>query len=255
MLFSTLPMDLLQDLHAVETTDSGILVHTHCLYPSHLQVCVRISPLPDGHFRVSDDAGGLAEVLSMGLETKKPGSFIAGCATRYGLNYNRGEVAITVENAGKLAAAVMLVANASKDGVMQTAIAHPMRDTPSFDFAFSNFVHACYDGKFRPGLIAGASGTHRKFRYIHHRGQTLEVSPNDRIVLVEPVSPSQMGIAVKVQAHRDILERKLPNLWQCLVVDRETDEWHPSDLATLKQGGVQWMEFAQAEQELSRYVH
>lgn len=241
-------------LHATALDGECAFVHTHCIYPSQIQVRIRVQPLADGRYLISDDAAGLGEILSMGVETQRPGYYLAEQAGRHGVRYRRGEISVIVDSAEKLSVAVMLVANASKDGVLRTALAHEASDQPNFDFVFESFVRDRYTGKFRPETISGASGTARRFRYVHQRGNAQGLQFDRRIVLVEPVSPTNMAIAVKVQAHRDILHRKLPDLWQCLVVDKDTDEWTRRDIELLNQSGVQWMEFPQAERELARLV-
>lgn len=244
----------LSALHATAADGDGAFVHTHCIYPSQVQVRVRVQPLANGEFLVSDDAAGLGEILSMGVETQRPGYYLAEQAGRHGVRYHRGEISVVVNSIEKLSAAVILVANASKDGVLRTALAHEASNQPSFDFVFESFVRDRYTGKFRPETINGASGAARRFRYVHQRGNADGLNFDQKIVLVEPVSPTQMAIAVKVQAHRDIIHRNLPDLWQCLVVDKDTDSWTRRDIELLNQSGVRWMEFPQVEIELVRLV-
>jgi len=244
----------LDSLLAATPTETGALVFTHCVYPSRVQVRVRVEVLENGGFLISDEALGLGEVLSMGPETQKPGYYLAEQASRYGLKYSRGAVMVEVDSAAKVPGAIMLVANASKDGVLRTSLAFEPRDIASFDYQFDRFVRDRYKDKFRPGVISGASGMQRKFRYIHQRGNIKDVRLNEPIVLVEPLMPGQMSIAVKTQAHRDIARLKIPNLWQCLVVDRDVDDWTRSDIALLEQSDLQWMEFPKLERELPRLV-
>lgn len=244
----------LSGLHATVTDGNDVLVYTHCIYPSRAQIRVRVKPLPNSHYLISDDAAGLGEILSMGVETKKPGYFLAEQAGRYGVRYHRGEISVEAESLEALPAAVMLVSNASKDGVFRTSLAHEANIKPSFDFTFENYVREKYTGKFRPETITGGSGVSRKFRFVHQRGNVSGLRLNDPIILVEPVAPNPFAIAIKAQAHRDIMHCALPKLWQCLVVDRESDPWTREDIELLKQSGVLWLEFPQADIELSRRI-
>lgn len=244
----------LDSLFDVTSADRGVLAFTHCIYPSYIQVRIRVELLGSGLFLVTDDGQGLSEVLSMAPETQKPGYYIAEQARRYGLQYRRGAVVVEVDSLEKVSAAVMLVANASKDGVLRTSLMFEPRDGASFDYHFDRFVQEQYQGKFKAGVISGASGTQRKFRYIHQDGNLVDIRDKERIVLVEPVMPGQMSIAVKTQAHRDIVRRKLPDFWQCLVVDRETDKWTKSDIALLDQSELRWMDFAKLEAQLPQLM-
>ncbi|NUB12182.1 hypothetical protein GAY28_05295 [Azospirillum brasilense] len=244
----------LESLFAIKPTEEGVLVFTHCVYPSRIQVRVRVEGLGNGRFLVSDDALGLGEVLSMGPETQKPGYYIAEQAGRYGLLYRRGAVVVEVDSPAKVPGAIMLVANASKDGVLRTSLVYEARDVASFDYHFDRFVRERYRDKFRPGVISGASGVQRKFRYIHQRGNVSDIRLDEPILLVEPVMPGQMSIAVKTQAHREVTRRKLPGFWQCLGVDRDIDQWTKGDIALLEQSDLRWMDFNQLETQLPRLV-
>lgn len=241
------------DLNAAAVTDNGTLIHTHCVYPSGVQVRVRITRAASG-YRITDDAEGLAEILSIGVETKRPGYYLAMHAAKHGLRYDRGAVFVDIEDENRIAAAIMLVANASKDGVLHSSIAHQPNDKASFEFTFQSFVQQKHHGRFRPASVAGASGTVRRFKYVHQRNNQAEIVLDQPIVLVEPVSPTQIGISVKAASHRDLQMKKLPHLWQRLVVDRETDNWSRTDLAFLKQQGVPWIEFTALEQELPKQL-
>jgi hypothetical protein len=266
MSYSSLPAPLQRDVLLVELkaalsqsfsldeTERGLIAHTHCLYPSCIQVSVRISSREDGSLLVTDDARGLAEILSAGIESRRPGFYLASEARAYGVEYGRGAVRSIIKSSDNICGIIMLVANASKDGVVKTMMVHEISDKPTFDYTFGRFVRENYANKFKTGIISGASGMQRKFKYIHQRGNDLAVVIDRPTVLVEPLSPGMMSISLKTAIHRDIANNNLSQLWQSLVVDRETDNWSNSDISILKQSGVPWMEFPEAEAELQRRV-
>lgn len=238
--------------HDLPEDGSDLRVSTHCLYPSATTVVVRVSPTKDGKILVTDDASGLIEIRAFGLEHQKPGMHLAEAARRLGVSYRAGEVYAQIEDVSHLPAAVMLVANASKEGVHAMWLGFRPSDRPSFEFTFDEFIRTRLANRFSAADLAGKSGKLHRFKYVNRRGNLSEFGIEQVSLIVAPVTPSAVVIAMRTQAHGDLQRLNVPTLRQRFVIDPEKDEWSSADRALLEASGIPVVEMAGAEQEIHR---
>ncbi|NBC33648.1 MAG: hypothetical protein GVY13_13320 [Alphaproteobacteria bacterium] len=94
--------------------DGSVRLVTQCFYPSKEAVCLRITGGVDT-FVVSDEGGALDDAETAGLPTAPVVKTIARMARRSGLDAESGVILSPLVQVADLPAAILLVANASKE--------------------------------------------------------------------------------------------------------------------------------------------
>lgn len=120
--------NIMQSAHQCKMlADGGVAINTHCLYPSNGMVQVIVRSAGDVFF-VSDDGGAIREALSAGAAfTKSMDNKLSAIATNQGLIFNNGIISAPRLPIESIAAAVILVANASKEMADRIFSAHRVR--------------------------------------------------------------------------------------------------------------------------------
>ena len=98
-------------LQHVEQTDNGLLVKTHCMYPSLERVIVVVNSRGTGDFVISDGGKVSEEFHHLGEEMLTK---VLGCACEvFGVGRRSGALFSEANHADDIATKVLFVANAS----------------------------------------------------------------------------------------------------------------------------------------------
>lgn len=240
------PKDILETLSKVVTTqpaDDGVRVATHCLYPSNSAVSVVVKGGQD-LFVVSDEGGAIHELSSAGLRVDAPDRFIRRIIKRQGLKVDDGVIVSPPVPAAAIGAAIMLVANASKEAA-DWALDHlkfgPMRH---FKRDLSDLLERYFHGNLKHDApILGASNKAHKFMHVVYL-------LNDRRLIIDPAINEASSINARVVANLDVRMTNDPLLEQFIVYD-DSMEWSSSDLKLLEVGAPT-IPFSHAEKEIRK---
>jgi hypothetical protein len=221
-------LDGLASWPAPELTSDGIVVPTHCLYPSNSVVNVKV----EGHenFFVHDQGGAMDEMEAACAPVPNAARLIVHIVRPYGLDVSKeGAIYATQVSAEELASTIVLVANASKEAAQYLIERYrpPHRD-------MRGIVEQILDLKFRNQWkrnlrIVGASSKSHRFDYIVNL-------PKQRQLLLDAVVPEPSSINAAVVAHLDVKQSEDAKQVDQRIVYDDAVEWTAADLSLLRVG-------------------
>jgi hypothetical protein len=224
-------------LTSVKPSLDGVLVTTHCMYPSNglVRVLVRGGP---NTFVVSDEGGAIDEAMSAGISITQSDGSLGRLVKDQGLLFKNAVIfspQITVEC---VPAAVMLVANASKELAQWFFDHSKLRRTQDFRERLATFLERTFSDRVsHDATIIGASNKPHKFANV--------VSLRDgRRLIVDPVIRDVSSINSRVVANLDVKATNNQTLVQRIIYD-DDDQWSASDL-NLLQIGAPLIQFSQS---------
>lgn len=220
----------LSELSWRRETEAGVRVATHCLYPSN--ACVTVLVQGQGEqFVVSDEGGAYDEIASAGIAFAEADKRLRPLVARQGLMVANGVIFSPRVSQGGLAAAIVLVANLSKEAA-HWGMSH-LRPAAgaSFREEMERIIGTFADAKVRRAeRLTGASNKQHSFEYA--------LRPGDRrLVLIDPVYNDRSSISSKALAHLDVRSLGDRNIEQRLVYDDRVP-WDAADLNLLKVGAT-----------------
>ncbi|MBI1775896.1 MAG: hypothetical protein HYR63_11170 [Proteobacteria bacterium] len=223
--------------------DDGVRVSTHVLYPSNGAVSVVVRGGED-EFIVSDEGGAIAEMIGSGLKAEVSDSTIRTRIKYYGLGVSAGSIVSPAIPIDAIPAAIMLVANASKE-VADWALKNLRFRTPrNFreDLAalLGRYFH---DNLKRDAPIIGASAKLHKFVHVVYLS-------GDRKLLIDPVVSEASSVNARLVANLDVKLAHNPLLDQLIIYD-DSLSWQSSDLKLLEMG-ARTVAFSRAEPEIAK---
>lgn len=207
---------------------SGILVPTHCLYPSNAPVVVEIAGATQ--FTVSDKGGAIDTIAAHGIQITSPARVLQPYAEKYGLRVsNDGKLFVGELTAGELYSAIVFVANASKEAALLTIGRHRQSQRERFKEEMSLRLKERYGVRYQRDVrILGASNKPHIFD-----GQIDLL--DDRRVLLSTAIDDGNSINAVVVANIDVRARRDSRLIQRIVYD-DSDDWRSESLLLLSQG-------------------
>jgi len=237
---------LARTVKATTTEDGSVRVSTHVLYPSNGTVTVTVRG-GEREFCVFDDGAAVSEMISAGLRGPIPDRMLRNRVCNRGLEVSKGVIRCPTIPVEGIPAAILLVANASRD-VAEWAIERlPFRVVRNFrdDLAvlLDRYFH---DALTKDIPIVGASNKPHKFSYVARM-------PGERTIIVDPVSNEPASINSRVVAHLDIRNAHNPSVTQFLVYD-DSVRWNASDLKLLEIGAPT-IPFSHAEPQVRLLAH
>jgi hypothetical protein len=218
-----------QEVIRVDETDDGVLVATHCLYPSNdfVQVAVRGGP---NEFIVSDEGGAFADIESAGAQIEKPDALVRHLLVSTGMNIVNGVIRSPRVSREVLPIAIALTANASSD-VAEWLYTHcKIKRERNFRKIVREFLRKAYDDRVVDETIVGESNKPHKFENVIRL-------PNDRRLIADAVIHDASSINARVIANLDVRMAKHQGLEQRIVYD-DHEEWNPADLNLLQVGAT-----------------
>lgn len=233
----------MNEIALVELINGEIHITTHCLYPSNSAVSVIVRGSGNAYV-VTDDGGAIGEIGSTGMREGPNDRQIRALVKAHGLEAKGGVIYAPPVKFDEISAAVLLVANASKE-VADWCLSHLRFTQPrNFRRDLSMLLKRHFHDNLKPDVpILGASNKPHKFGHVVYL-------PNDRLLLVDPVVNDASSINARVVANLDVRMAKNPN-WKQIIIFDDSLKWASSDLKLL-QVGAPIMPFSAAEQGIER---
>lgn len=235
----------LSEVSSLEETSNGVRVSTHCLYPSNSLVSVFIRGGEDT-FVVSDEGRALIELTSSGVDLQHSRRAIANFASSQGVEYKNGVIYSPLASLMELPAAIILVANASKEIATHLFSHTHIKRRRNFKELVHQFLSAKFDGqRVKQMELVGESNKPHKF-------ENVIVLNSEEKLIVDPVIHDPASINARVVANFDVKNRKLSGIEQRIIYDDE-DDWSPSDINLLT-FGAKVIPFSKADQALQQFM-
>jgi hypothetical protein len=234
--------EMLSSSILVSQMEDGLRVTTHCLYPSNGAVAVSVRGRRE--FVVSDDGGAALELSRTGYQEVLSDRRLKGFVRPQGLKVLGGIIFSPTVRLEAVPAAVMLVANASKE-IADWGTDHlKFRVKRNFKADLAAILDRHYHNHLQNDApIIGASNKP------HHFGHVIYLS-GDRRLIVDPVINDPGSINSRVVANMDVRMANDPTIEQIIVYDDEA-KWQSSDLKLLELG-ARTVAFSQVESVVER---
>lgn len=237
---------LSRTVKATLTEDGGVRVSTHVLYPSNGTVTVTVRG-GEREFCVYDDGAAVGEMISAGLHGPIPDRLLRSRVRNRGLEVSKGVIRCPTIPLEGIPAAILLVANASRD-VAEWAIERlPFRIVRNFRDDLAMLLDRYFHDALTKDIpIVGASNKPHKFSYVARLS-------GERTVILDPVSNEPASINSRVVAHLDVRNVQNPSIMQYIVYD-DRIRWNSSDLKLLEIGAPT-IPFSHAEPQVRLLAH
>ena len=183
-------------------------------------------------------------MISAGIRTVAADRMLRARVKNRGLIVQNGVIRSPEVPIKGIPAAILLVANASKD-VAEWALGHLRFRVPrNFKEDLAHLLERYFNESLTKDIpILGASNKAHKFTYV------LNLRHNKR-VLIDPVLNDPSSINSRVVSNLDVQNTRDPNLSQFIIYD-DSLHWPASDLKLL-QIGAPTIPFSHAEPEIRR---
>lgn len=220
----------LSELASVKRVEDGIVVTTHCMYPSNGLVTVTVRG-GEETIVASDEGGALGEALAAGIEVKDYDRALSGLVKEHGLIIKEGVIYTPKMPIEAAPLAVLLVANTSQE-VARWMFDHvKIKRTRDFKALLADFLTKRFDKRVAHNeFVIGHSNKRHKFANVVDLG-------HERKLIIDPVSNDASSINARVVANLDVKANENPNIIQRIVYDDE-DDWSPADLNLLQVGAI-----------------
>lgn len=243
MIDHTVIVAAFQDIGTWLRADDFLRVSTHCLYPSNAVVTVTIRGGVN-EFVVSDEGGAISEIAGSGFRERVTDRQIRGIVKAQGLKVENGVIYSPAVTMDGLPAAMVLVANASKE-IADWALSH-LRMTVTRDFkqALTDLLQRHFHDNLKTQQkVVGHSNKPHTFTNVIWL-------PGDRRLLVDPVVNDTSSVNARLASNLDVKMSNDPSIDQLIVYDDQQD-WSSADLKLL-QIAAPTVPFSRAEREIVR---
>lgn len=234
--------DALQKAFGVTEKRDGVVVDTHCLYPSGSFVRVMVRG-GENTFVVSDEGGGVHEIEAAGAEVEGVDQQLASLLKPLGLKCVNGVVRAPPCNSQALPYAIASVANGSCIVADWLFSSLKIRPHAEFKAVVTRYLETTFPTAVRAGKIIGGSNKEHTFESI------IFTSSGKRIV-VDPVIHDMKSINARVVANMDVQRAGYNDVEQRIVYD-DSDDWQASEI-NLLQLGATVIPFSKAPRVLTR---
>src|ERR1039458_4694313 len=238
----TLITDGLQEMAAIKRVPEGVLVTTHCMYPSNGLVRVMVRSGENTVF-ASDEGGAMGVALAAGIPVKEYGRQLAHLVKAQGVLIRDGIVFAPPMPIEAAPLSVLLVANASQEIARWLYEHMKIKRTRDFKELLASFLKKTFDDRVAPATIVGHSNKPHKFANV------ISFASGKRII-VDPVANEPSSVNARVVANLDIKAVQNPLIIQRIVYDDE-EEWTPADL-NLLQVGADVVPFSRSSEVIER---
>ena len=234
----------LQPFQNFRDIDNGVSLSTHCLYPNNSSVQVFVRGEGKTYF-VTDDGGAMRDVQSSGVIFGASDAKYQRLVQRQGLVMRKGVIATEAIGIEMVPAAILLVANASKE--VAEAICNTWRTAKARNF--KELVRDLLLREFpnmaiKEDKLFGDSHKQYKFDNVLHL-------PTGRRVVVDAVLRDSNSMNARVVANLDVRHARHEGVDQRIVYDDSAD-WPASDLSLLDVSQVGVIAFSRMPQALVR---
>jgi len=225
--------------------DGSIRLVTQCLYPSNDAVRVRVIG-GSNSFQVSDDGGAMEETSAAGYPTGAAHRTIARLVSRQGLNFKNGIIFSPTVSEQELPAAILLVANLSKEATHWCFDHLKLGASRNFRGLLRDLLDRHYNMEIQHNApVVGRSNKQWHFDHLLH-------GPDKKRILIDPVVNDASSVNARLAAHLDVRSLGDPGTLQRIVYD-DRQEWTSSDL-TLLSMGAPVVPFSRARETVERLM-
>lgn len=237
--------EALSSVSSLIETDRGVRVSTHCLYPSNSLVSVFVYG-GENTFMVTDEGGGIRELTASGVDIQHTTKGIYSFASMRGVNYKNGIISSPLVSLKELPAAIVLVANSSKELASHLLDHTKIKRRRNFKELVHQFLSNKFDGqRVKHMELVGDSNKPHKF-------ENVIILDGERKLIVDPVIRDPASINARVVANIDIRHKKLAGIEQRIVYDDE-EAWTPGDINLLTFGATV-IPFSKADVALQQFM-
>lgn len=228
---------------SVSEMGDGLRITTHCLYPSNSSVSVAVRGRGD-EYVLSDDGGAALELSAAGFSDRLTDRQVAGLVKPQGLKVDRGVIFSPVVSLRAVPAALLLVANASKEVADWGSQHLKFRVNRNFKADLAALLDRHFHNNLKHDThVVGASNKPHKFGHVVYLS-------GDRKLIIDPVVNDGSSINARVVANMDVRLANDPSVLQLIVYDDAAD-WQSSDLKLLELG-ARTVGFSRAESAIQR---
>ncbi|MFD1712834.1 hypothetical protein FVQ98_19510 [Ottowia sp. GY511] len=244
-LLHTIEQSLLETFkcHAIE---NGVLVNTHCLYPSNAVVKVIVYGC-SSEFYVTDAGGWRKELEDAGAYDKLRDRHVQTAASKQGLHLDQaGAIRSPSINAKDIPAAIAVVANISKE------ISHTIYSSWKFPRKkFKERVREVIKQQFSESdvsekKISGASNKVHTFENVISLHSGLQI-------IIDPVIRDAASINSRIVANMDVHSKSYDHVRQAIIYDDE-ERWSSDELNLLGLPSVPVLAFSRNATRLREFV-
>lgn len=235
----------LSEVSSLEETRNGVRVTTHCIYPSNSLVSVFVIG-GENTFVVSDEGRAISELSCSGVDLQHSKRAISNFSASQGVEYKKGVIYSPPATLNELPAAIILVANASKEIATQLFSHTRIKRKRNFKDLVHQFLSEKFDGqRVKQMEIVGESNKSHKF-------DNVIVLNSDEKLIVDPVIYDPASINARVVANFDVRSKKLIGIEQRIIYDDE-EGWTSSDINLLT-FGAKVIPFSKADKALQQFM-
>lgn len=212
-------------LGSIEVTPDGVRVQTHCVYPTNMLVSVTVRGGED-HATISDDGGAIREAASVGLDVSSVKSSFSAIVRGRGLIVSDNAIVSPSVPVGDIAAAIVFVANASKDVSEWCFNKFRYKRKRKFKDVVAEFVNSEFGISAQHDYpIAGRTSKTHLFEHA--------IVGKQLTLLIDTVTPDAASINSRVVANLDVRNLGKRNIEQYIMYD-DTEKWDSPNLQLLR---------------------
>ena len=226
--------------------DNGVLVNTHCLYPSNSSVKVIVYGA-GSEFFVTDAGGWRKELEDAGAYGKLSDKHVQNAASRQGLHLDSaGAIRSPLIDKNDIPAAIAVVANISKE------ITHSIFASWKFPRKkFKERVHDVVKQQF-----GGSEVSEKKISGASNKAHTFEnvISLHSGLqIIIDPVVRDSASINSRIVANMDVHAKSYTHIKQAIIYDDE-ERWSPDELNLLGLPSVPVLAFSRNATRLREFA-
>jgi hypothetical protein len=233
----------LHEIATVKPVEDGVLVTTHCMYPSN--GLVRVTIQGGQNVIVATDGGGaMEEATGAGIPVRGYDRQLSHLIKDNGLLISDGIIHTPKMPIEAAPLAILHIANASQEAARWMFDHARIKRTRDFKALLSEFLSKRFDDRVaHNATIIGHSTKPHKFANV------IKLD-HERRLIIDPVAHEASSINARVIANLDVKATENPNIIQRIIYDDEED-WSPPDL-NLLQVGAPVIAFSKASQVIER---
>jgi hypothetical protein len=233
----------LDEIAGLRAIEDGVIVTTHCMYPSNglVRVVVRGG---ENTIIATDDGGAMEEATGAGIAFRDYNRQLSHLIKDNGLLISEGVIRTPKMPIEAAPLAVLHVANASQEIARWMFDHAKIKRTRDFKALLADFLAKRFDDRVdHNAIIVGHSTKPHKFANVVNLG-------HEKRLIIDPVAHEASSINARVIANLDVKAVEDPNIIQRIIYDDE-ESWSPADL-NLLQVGAPVIAFSKASQVIER---
>lgn len=231
----------------IKEIDSGVRVKTHCIYPSNSTVMVSVRGGPNKYIAM-DDGAALGEAILAGADITGALKKYEKICHRQGLLFSNGVVRSPEIDVSALPAAIILVANTSKEVADHIFLSWKAAKVRDFKESVKLLLSKTFPtARVAEGIFSGESSKVHSFDSVIHTDSGMRI-------IVDPVLRDASSINSRVIAHLDLKKARHDGVEQRLIFDDQEEKWQSSELSVLQLSGVPVVPFSKMPHDIENLL-